>query len=977
MKVRKRWIRFLVFLVFLFLQFTAFSQEIYFLYGMLGQNTPSIVDNLEKWDIVECKLPEIHNFNSESNLPGISPRSLSFHPDGLLYLTTKDYLIGFNVLTRKIEKKIRVGALDRKAALAISEEGEMLISNRNTDYGYIYFPYDLRKERVTGSYTPQELMGDSGLALAIGGYLDGGDLLFFFDATATPGSYPYFPNSLAYWNADKAQVDTMAMNGTTDYTFATPSVYRPADGSLEMFAAAYYEGLISYALLRIQTEDRTMAEPVCSNGLTSLFRGLHTDNLSFPLFYKIAHETGFRQSSLRIVLDADRSSGHMTAGYYDTLTACRQAIPIADEDIELYTGGGEVDFISFRLRYYDEPRLPVEEIFSEEEEYEDQLKRTSPSRWVWQNPYGTDTARIKDFLRTVRYRAQWDPGDPDQSRERVVMTTMHAGRDSTTSWSVYQLEQQNEVNAGRDTTALYCFDSASIDLEEYLSPEASREGRIEPELSAGGLVFTPGIDEAGKYIYIVEVEECADTAVLELRELDEAAVGLDTVFLCPGDSRTIGFPPGQYGLRWWDGSRGDSIRITETDAGSRRVSVDLDGLCGVQVDVEVVVSDMTDMAGEDLMITYCAGDPEIRLIDTLPIWSGMEWRIDGLSGDDGIFRPGLDAAGDYLYIVSAGSCADTAVVTLTVSPDQEVMPGDVVLCADEKRRIGFPAGAYEKVLWEDGTEGDSVWVGHAQEGMFGFEAWQSGCRYYGAYEVRVSPELDFPAIYPDTLRICAGEQRSLPVEELDSLLWDGSLFYPGDKMKILVPGELLFRGYRNGCSAEKKMIVEEVTDPSESYRTHVELRGEEGTEIRLPENTDLYRFSWKDGTVSTSRYIDLPGDYAFLIETTDCIYESAIEVIPDPDCHRDEELSCQISLPNVIVPNGENHTLKVYATCEIQVLEIRVYDKWGGLRYSTSMDRVDYSVWENLLSDVYLVVVTYEQEGLGIRELVGTVMVVK
>src|SRR5690606_31150406 len=90
-----------------------------------------------------------------------------------------------------------------------------------------------------------------------------------------------------------------------------------------------------------------------------------------------ATTTDFRRSPLRIDLDADNSSGHITAGYYDTLTTCQREVPLMD-DVELYTCDGVVDYISFRLKYYDDPLLPEERIYSPD--FPGQMEQTSPGR---------------------------------------------------------------------------------------------------------------------------------------------------------------------------------------------------------------------------------------------------------------------------------------------------------------------------------------------------------------------------------------------------------------------------------------------------------------------------------------------------------------------------------------------------------------------------------------------------------------------
>src|SRR5690606_2782982 len=254
---------------------------------------------------------------------------------------------------------------------------------------------------------------------------------------------------------------------------------------------------------------------------------------------------------------------------YDTLTTCLKEAPVVDDDVELYTCGspgssGEVDSISFRLMYYDQPLLPEELIYSEG--FDGELQATaSPSRWVWKNSDHRDPEQIKEFLYSLRYRADWDPADPQQSRERAVAVTMHVDGDSTSSWTVYQLEQ-SEVYAGRDSIVPYCSETTSLDLRDFLSDGVDADaGTFSPEPSGGGSLFVPGTDSDTTYLYIIARDECQDTARITLQLAGQDHPGLDTVRLCPGEGRRIGFPPGKYSsITWWDSSTGDSILVQET-----------------------------------------------------------------------------------------------------------------------------------------------------------------------------------------------------------------------------------------------------------------------------------------------------------------------------------------------------------------------------------------------------------------------------
>ena|GEM_PF-5245231 len=130
---------------------------------------------------------------------------------------------------------------------------------------------------------------------------------------------------------------------------------------------------------------------------------------------------------------------------------------------------------------------------------------------------------------------------------------------------------------------------------------------------------------------------------------------------------------------------------------------------------------------------------------------------------------------------------------------------------------------------------------------------------------------------------------------------------------------------------------------------------------------DEARFSFQeDGTVLLT-----------IVDPFGCVYSDELPVMILADKEGPEKEGCTVSLPNAIVPHGENHTLRVYATCEIGVQEIRIYDRWGGQRYAGQEEEVGYEVWERLPPDVYLVEVIYEQSGRGVRKMTEAVMVVK
>src|SRR5690606_34292495 len=214
-----------------------------------------------------------------------------------------------------------------------------------------------------------------------------------------------------------------------------------------------------------------------------------------------------------------------------------------------------------------------------------------------------------------------------QERERVVMTTMHIGEDSTTSWSVYQLES-NGVYAGRDTTITYCTIDGAIDLANHLNPHASPDGRLEPTPARGGTLIDADLDQEEEYLYIVEKGDCADTAVIRIHYI-RAPEDPDTIIVCPGEGLWYSIPPASYSeIVWWDGSHEDSIWIEVSRDTLFYVETVLEDSCSWILTVPVRVSEVSGLAGEDQTITFCAGDPEVDLSAFLPVVPGMDRRLE-------------------------------------------------------------------------------------------------------------------------------------------------------------------------------------------------------------------------------------------------------------------------------------------------------------------------------------------------------------
>lgn len=903
-------------------------------------------------DLSEC------NFQTVASDPrgksfGKKLGDIAFHPDGRIYAINDSLISSINVhngeseiVTPLADQNIDI----RFGTLLISEEGDVLIAGQKKQILSGWF-FDLRELSVLGTIDLNWILESSNI-------IGNGSLYSELNKKYIGG---VSNQELILYNINKQTTELLEWNNTPEQAIFGAAKSLPPCGEAVLLGFNPVIGVASYyAGLNVETGE-----------FTQYCNVVETNTLAY------ATPTDFRRSTLRIDLDKDNSSGHITAGYYDTLTTCHKEVPVMD-DMELYTCGQEVDYISFRLRYYDTPRLPEERIYSDG--FADPVL-TSPGRYVWQNTYGADKEKIKEYLQSLRYRADWNPDDPEESRERVVITTMHVGEDSTSSWTVFQLEK-DEVYAGRDTLVEYCRSSTSVDLHSFLSSDALAGGRFDPELSGGEGLFIPGTDPSGEYRYIVESAGggCIDTAVLNVQELDVSGIGLDTVYTCPGARIRIGFPPGKFSdVQWWDGSSGDSIWVQKTTDVMRQVNVTY-GSCGLNVTVHILMQEPGQLAGPDTTFYYCPADPPIDLSTMLPAPQGSSVTLESvLQSGSLVFTPGTDPPDTYEYVVNAGGCADSALITLQEAATQRLPFDDVRLCADEDVRIGLPSGDYDNISWWNGGSGDSTILTNADRGPFWVEAHRGGCIYRADFGVTIQNQVEFPGTYPDTLTLCSGDQTVITVQELDSVELAGNTYLPGEQIVFSDPGDILLSGFQNGCSTSKMIDVTIVPEPSGSYDKTIYWCEGTPLTLSLPNDSAGLQFNWSDGGAPKDRPINTPGKYGFDIRSGTCTFQSSYTVIRNGDSECEDAEECTVSIPNAVTPNGDgwNDELTIVLSPQCGELEsVTLYNKWGGLLYQSSSPMLGSGVWNGLTPGVYIVQVVY-RDGAGRRRVeAGSVLVI-
>lgn len=207
-----------------------------------------------------------------------------------------------------------------------------------------------------------------------------------------------------------------------------------------------------------------------------------------------------------------------------------------------------------------------------------------------------------------------------------------------------------------------------------------------------------------------------------------------------------------------------------------------------------------------------------------------------------------------------------------------------------------------------------------------------------------------------------------------------------------------------GCEATANFTVGEgasdisfTFDPSEDTLFVEPDETVEVAAVLSGSDTEL-TYDWSASGGSVDEFVENKARFSFeengtirltITDPSGCDFSDELPVVvseqeePDgeeEDMEDDEtEKECIVSIPNAITPNGDgiNDYLEIFSSCSIQVIHIRVFDKWGGELYQVQGDEADTQLWEDLPPGVVMVQVTYETEDGGVETVGQAVLVVK
>ena len=239
---------------------------------------------------------------------------------------------------------------------------------------------------------------------------------------------------------------------------------------------------------------------------------------------------------------------------------------------------------------------------------------------------------------------------------------------------------QEDPNAGEDGALDICTSEPTVDLFTLLGGTPDAGGTWFPTLDSGTGDFDPSVDSPGTYTYTVAATSpCTvdDTATITVTVNQAPESGNDaSLEICendpPLDLFTLLGPNADTGGTWSPAlTSGTGVFDPNVDSSDTYTySMPPTASCpGDTADVTVTVNEQR-YAGEDATVELCRNDAPTDLFSFLgnnPD-AGGTWT-PALASTTGVFEPGTDSAGTYIYTVGpTGACpSDTSEITVSVS----------------------------------------------------------------------------------------------------------------------------------------------------------------------------------------------------------------------------------------------------------------------------------------------------------------------
>lgn len=508
-----------------------------------------------------------------------------------------------------------------------------------------------------------------------------------------------------------------------------------------------------------------------------------------------------------------------------------------------------------------------------------------------------------------------------------------------------------------------------------------------------------------------------DTATVSVLTLPVAAAGSDTSFCFGAEARLQATLYPGLSYYWTNGvdrlsdPQGTDPLILLQEPYTYVLEVD-NGQCRSTDSVAISFYDGFDIAGLPDTLRACLGDTAIFSLEGAEeyIWQPYyTWLCD----DPTCGHVRIPVSGTATFTVSArndAGCLDERSVVIQAESEEIWLGDSLSICAGGTVEIFgelvseagmycdttfFPSGCREvtciQLTLDDGPEThlqDTICLGElvifqgdtlTQSGDYCVTlSTTNGCDSLVCLALLASPS---PVIEwaVDEVILCPGDSFAIqPMIDPPGSDFQWTDGYPALARAVVGIGAYTLK-VTNACGQETERTFQADLTPLPTVVAGQDSTICEDAEVLvIPEISDgVVDWYWSDGILDLERLIQDEGVYILTVADT-CQQEAldSLEIMVER-C-----IPCPVEMPNVFSPNGDgvNDVFTFYTECDVDILSLQVFNRWGGLVYD---GRGPDAGWNGRVDardapmDVYVYILSLDDPVDGERVIRGDVTLVR
>lgn len=438
---------------------------------------------------------------------------------------------------------------------------------------------------------------------------------------------------------------------------------------------------------------------------------------------------------------------------------------------------------------------------------------------------------------------------------------------------------------------------------------------------------------------------------LYINDYTPILIGQNNLSICSGSSATLnaaatlGYPAYTYTLS------SPSVNTANLNTGPinsvTNFTITVNDVCNKPVTKQITVTPVATPTVVSDNAVICVGD----VVNLTALGASTYTWSTGLVNSVLTITPTVTTS--YTVIGAVGTCTNSAVGTVTVNGQSISITGNNNICIGQSSTLSAIGGS--SYTWNTGATGSVLTVTPSTNTTYTTTSTLGSCTNTAVFTVSVAP---IPTITVVGTAVCPGQSAIITASGATTYTWS-----TGANTNVISVNPLVNTSYTvtgttvASCSNSSVYTVNVITSkPQLQELDPVKfcLDSTKKIAITVSSGNPPYTLSWlipSNGiipydTINTTYYFtqtQTPSNGNYIVIVTDqCLFKDTIKV-------NIETLNCNISIPNVVTPNGDNinDIFKINGLENFPNSVLNVFNRWGKKIYASEDYKNDWKPEQN------------------------------